>query len=99
MNESLPIEMTRFCVKCRSRIDDKRTTRGSYFCSDDCRKLDKKARRQHKASRDCRLCGRRARRVRPDESAQTRQIASRLCAPGAQRDLKAGQNRKTGKNE
>ena len=56
--------LTRFCTKCCNPIDQKRVTRGSFYCSDGCRSLDKNQRRQRKAERFCRLCGRPPKRIR-----------------------------------
>jgi hypothetical protein len=50
--------MQRYCVRCREEISALRLARGAYFCSDECRRLDKMQRRRAKAGKSCRLCGR-----------------------------------------
>lgn len=56
----LPLQMRRICTRalCAQSIDDKRTVRGSCFCSIECKEADKKARRLYRANRHCRTCGR-----------------------------------------
>src|SRR5712692_4598453 len=34
-------EIERFCVRCKTRIPEKRVARGSCFCSGECRRQDK----------------------------------------------------------
>jgi hypothetical protein len=84
----LPEQMKRYCVKCRTEISSKRTTRGSFFCgenNDRCRIEDKKARRAYKASKDCALCGRKARK-KPQRQ-KVNQKAPSAPATGASADL------------
>lgn len=57
--------MQRFCVRCRKEIPAQRVTRGSCFCSPECRREDRIERRRAIASRQCRLCGRPFSRRRP----------------------------------
>jgi len=54
----------RFCVRCKASIPEIRVTRGSCFCSTECRRLDKIERRRAKAEKSCRLCARPFRRKR-----------------------------------
>lgn len=49
---------TRYCTRCRAEIDPKRASRGSCFCSTECRRLDKIGRLNLRAVKKCRLCGR-----------------------------------------
>jgi hypothetical protein len=50
--------LERFCVRDKVPIPSGRARRGSVFCSDECRRLDKIERRKEKAGKSCRLCGR-----------------------------------------
>ena len=53
----------RYCTICRNQItDERRLRRGSPYCSDDCRRLAKNEKRDHRAEEKCRLCGRKFRR-------------------------------------
>ena len=54
MSSNVPI---RYCTKCRNLITPERVARGAFYCSNDCRELDKRERRQWKADQFCRLCG------------------------------------------
>ncbi len=77
--------MQRFCVRCRREIFAPRVARGSYFCSEECRRLDKMDRRRVKAGKFCRLCGRpfEPQNPTPDKAAPaTEEI--RPCATVAQ---------------
>lgn len=59
--------MTKHCVYCGA-VHEKR----GYFCSPECHKAYRKARRDEKAQKVCRLCGRslpRAKRQEPQSEA------------------------------
>jgi len=57
-----PFPLALYCVVCRRPISEDRVARGSSYCSNDCRKAYRLARRDWRASRNCRLCGRKARK-------------------------------------
>lgn len=78
----IPSDMKRYCVKCCAEIDAKRVARGSFYCSNACRDVDRKARRRWKAERNCRLCGRPSPRKR-QRADYSEKIISSPCAPGA----------------
>jgi len=59
----LPPEMRRYCSRCRGPLDDRAIIRRATFHKE-CSKLDRKARREYRASKRCRLCGRAARKPR-----------------------------------
>jgi hypothetical protein len=50
--------LTRFCTMCKGQIEQKRVTRGSFYCTSECRDKAKGEMRQFKAEKACRLCGR-----------------------------------------
>jgi hypothetical protein len=75
--------MTRFCAKCRTEIDERRVAQGSFYCSNACRDLDRRARRQRQADRYCRLCGRPKAKGRVKRVAANLKIDSRAAALGA----------------
>lgn len=66
----LPLQMRRLCARavCGKPIDDKRTVKGSSFCSSECKAADKKARRSYRANQHCRTCGRAAINERPEQA-------------------------------
>lgn len=87
----IPVDMHRFCVRCRNLIDAGRTVKGSAFCSTACKLADKKARRAYRASKSCRLCGRAARKARPArETTGQVKAAQNQDTPGARIDQEAG---------
>jgi hypothetical protein len=59
----LPPEMRRYCSRCREPLEDRAIIRRATF-HPECSKLDRKARREYRASKRCRLCGRSARKLR-----------------------------------
>jgi len=63
----------RYCTKCRSQIEATRVARGSFYCSEKCRKVDRIERRRWKATISCRLCGR---SLRPKTDRTTGQTLS-----------------------
>jgi hypothetical protein len=74
----------RFCVRCKSKISEKRVARGSCFCSDECRRQDKIERRRARAQKYCRLCHRGLpRKSTSQKTGQTAPIEMTACAPGA----------------
>jgi endogenous inhibitor of DNA gyrase (YacG/DUF329 family) len=80
----LPLQMRRLCThaQCGKPISDKRTIKGSCFCSNACKAADKKARRSYRANRNCRTCGRAAVKRRAEEIPEASSLS---VAPGAQR--------------
>jgi endogenous inhibitor of DNA gyrase (YacG/DUF329 family) len=82
-DQTIPVEMERRCTKCGQPVSAKRVIQNSYYCSDRCRLIDRRARRQWKASRFCRLCGVK-KRVRVKRQAEDKSPANQTCAGGAQ---------------
>lgn len=77
-------QIDRFCVRCRSQIPAKRVARGSCFCSDECRRVDKIERRRARAQKYCRLCHRGLLRKRAAQSSEPAPpVESKPGAPGA----------------
>jgi len=65
----------RYCTVCKNRIALKRITRGSFYCTANCRDKAKNEMRYYKAQKACRLCGR-----PPLKPRRPRQAAT-LCRP------------------
>jgi hypothetical protein len=50
--------MILYCTICRTPVPEKRASRGSAYCGDECRRAHRLWRRTRLAARRCRLCGR-----------------------------------------
>lgn len=66
----------RFCTVCKKPIPLKRITRGSFYCSSDCRDKAKNEMRCFKAEKYCRLCGRPP--LKPRRSKKTKTVSSQV---------------------
>src|SRR5882724_5458089 len=79
-------QIERYCVRCRTLIPENRVSRGSCFCTSECRHQDKIERRRAKAEKCCRPCGRKLLKGRtPLTPIRAVSVESDSRAPGAQR--------------
>lgn len=60
-----------YCTWCKAQLDERRTYRGSRFCSQVCADRYARERRNLRAGKACRLCGREARKPKQKKAVPT----------------------------